>query len=95
MGGEQLEVALTRMKDLGHIISSCMVSVYMYPDEAKYGIRTGMNTFLRRLTIIGFICSDPQNVAKYMGTFPSVSICPPPSRLTFLEKIFRSSGVRL
>lgn len=76
VGGEQLEVALTRMKDFGHIVSSGMMSVYMYPDEEKYGIRTGMNIFLKRLTIHGFVCSDPPLVEKYMATFPSVSIFP-------------------
>lgn len=85
VGGEQLEVALTRMKDFGHIISSGMMSVYMFPDEEKYGIRTGMNIFLKRLTITGFICSDPQNMAKYMGTFPSVSICLPFSLRRFSD----------
>lgn len=74
VGGEQLEVALTRMKDFGHIISSGMISVYMYPDEEKYGIRTGMNIFLKRLTIHGFVCSDPQHMEKYMATFPTVSV---------------------
>lgn len=69
VGGEQLEVALTRMKDFGQIISSGMVAVYNDPDEKKYGIRTGMNIFLRRLTINGFVCSDPQNMEKYMPSF--------------------------
>ncbi|KAF3768155.1 NAD(P)-binding protein [Cryphonectria parasitica EP155] len=71
VGGEQLEVALTRMKDYGHIIVSGMMSVYMYPDEEKYGIRTGMNIFLKRLTLHGFICSDAQNMEKYMPSFPT------------------------
>lgn len=80
------------MKDFGHIISSGMVSVYVYPDEEKYGIRTGMNIFLKRLTITGFICSDPRLTAKYMGTFPSVSTC----LLFFLPReICRLSGLSL
>ncbi|GJN69665.1 hypothetical protein PLICBS_003715 [Purpureocillium lilacinum] len=69
VGGEQLETALTRMKDYGTIVSSGMVSVYNYPDEEKYGIRTGMNIFLKRLTIHGFVCSDPQHLQKYLPTF--------------------------
>lgn len=69
VGGEQLEVALTRMKDFGHVISSGMVAVYNYPDDEKYGIRTGMNIFLKRLTINGFVCSDPQHMEKYMPSF--------------------------
>lgn len=74
VGGEQLEVALTRMKDFGHVISSGMMSVYMFPDEEKYVIRTGMSIFLKRLTIHGFVCSDTQTAGKYMAKFPSVSI---------------------
>lgn len=69
VGGEQLEVALTRMKDFGTVISSGMVAVYNYPDEEKYGIRTGMNIFLKRLTINGFICTDQPLMEKYMPTF--------------------------
>lgn len=101
VGGEQLETALTMMKDFGNIgkpllltlfkieilfplaikrlasshvwliVSSGMVSVYHYPDEEKYGIRTGMNIFLKRLTIKGFICSDPHHLEKYLPTFAS------------------------
>ncbi|KAI9705214.1 MAG: hypothetical protein M1820_005361 [Bogoriella megaspora] len=69
VGGEQLETAITFMKDYGTIISSGMVSQYNKPDEQKYGIRTGMNFFLKRLTINGFICSDPQHLEKYLPTF--------------------------
>jgi len=69
VGGEQLETAITFMKDHGTIVSSGMVSQYNKPDEEKYGIRTGMNFFLKRLTINGFICSDPQHLEKYLPTF--------------------------
>ncbi|OAQ73880.2 NAD(P)-binding Rossmann-fold containing protein [Pochonia chlamydosporia 170] len=69
VGGEQLETALTKMKDFGTIVSSGMVSVYNYPEEEKYGIKTVMNIFLKRLTIYGFICSDPVHLEKYLPTF--------------------------
>ncbi|KAL9105785.1 MAG: hypothetical protein Q9227_009087 [Pyrenula ochraceoflavens] len=69
VGGEQLETALTCMKDFGTIVSSGMVSQYNIPDEEKYGVRTGMNIFLKRLTINGFICSDPQHLKKYLASF--------------------------
>lgn len=46
-----------------------MVSQYNSPDEEKYGIKTLMNVFLKRLTIYGFICSDPQHAKKYMPSF--------------------------
>ncbi|KAJ6447281.1 NAD(P)-binding Rossmann-fold containing protein [Purpureocillium lavendulum] len=69
VGGEQFETALTRMKDYGHIVSSGMISDYNHPDEEKYGIRTCMNIVFKRLTINGFICSDPQHLEKYLPTF--------------------------
>lgn len=50
-------------------VSSGMVSVYNYPEEEKYGIKTVMNIFLKRLTIYGFICSDPVHLEKYLPTF--------------------------
>ncbi|KAI2618347.1 hypothetical protein GGR54DRAFT_605123 [Hypoxylon sp. NC1633] len=71
VGGEQLEVALTKIKDYGVIVSSGMISQYNKPDEEKYGIRTGMNIFFKRLSIYGFICSDPQHLAKYLPSFAS------------------------
>lgn len=46
-----------------------MVSQYNLLDEEKYGIKTGMNIFLKRLTIRGFICSDPQHLTKYLPSF--------------------------
>lgn len=58
VGGEQLDVALARMKDFGIVTSSGMVSVYGDRPEKKCGIRTGMEIFLRRLSIYDFICSD-------------------------------------
>lgn len=57
------------MKEFGTIVSSGMIAVYNYPDEEKYGIRTGMNIFLKRLTINGFVCTDPPLMQKYMPTF--------------------------
>ncbi|KAF3056641.1 2-alkenal reductase (NADP(+)-dependent) [Daldinia childiae] len=71
VGGEQLETALTVMKDYGTIVSSGMVSQYNLLNEEKYGIKTGMNIFLKRLTIRGFICSDPHHLTKYLPSFAS------------------------
>lgn len=53
------------------IVSSGMISQYNKPDEEKYGVRTGMNIFLKRLTINGFVCSDPQHLEKYLPSFAS------------------------
>ncbi|KAK6954871.1 hypothetical protein Daesc_004843 [Daldinia eschscholtzii] len=69
VGGEQLETALTAMKDYGTIVASGMMSQYNLLDEEKYGIKTGMNIFLKRLTIKGFVCSDPQHISKYLESF--------------------------
>lgn len=48
-----------------------MISQYNMPDADKYGIRTGMNFFLKRLTIHGFVCSDQHHLEKYLPTFGS------------------------
>ncbi|KAK6836069.1 NADP-dependent oxidoreductase [Apiospora arundinis] len=69
VGGEQLETALTLMKDFGTIIASGMITQYNLPDEEKYGVRTLMNIVYKRLSIHGFVCSDPQNLEKYIATF--------------------------
>ncbi|KAK7962079.1 uncharacterized protein PG986_002904 [Apiospora aurea] len=69
VGGEQLEMALEHMKDFGTIIASGMVSQYNIPDQDKYGVRTLMNIVLKRLSVHGFICADPQNLEKYGPTF--------------------------
>ncbi|KZZ88758.1 Alcohol dehydrogenase superfamily, zinc-type [Moelleriella libera RCEF 2490] len=50
VGGEQLELALKFMKDFGTVVVSGAVSVYIYPEEEKYGVRSLMNLFLKRLT---------------------------------------------
>ncbi|KAG4221555.1 hypothetical protein PC116_g29969 [Phytophthora cactorum] len=46
-----------------------MMSQYNLLDEEKYGIKTGMNIFLKRLTIKGVVCSDPQHISKYLESF--------------------------
>ncbi|OTB00906.1 hypothetical protein M426DRAFT_323903 [Hypoxylon sp. CI-4A] len=69
VGGEQFETALNHMKDFGIIVSSGMVSQYSLPFEEKYGIKSCMNIFLKRLTIYGFIAIDKQWMEKYLPTF--------------------------
>ncbi|TRX91833.1 hypothetical protein FHL15_007386 [Xylaria flabelliformis] len=68
VGGEQLEAAVNAMKDFGLIIASGACSQYNLPWEECYGVRSLMILFLRRLTIRGFICSDPV-FAKYKDKF--------------------------
>lgn len=43
------------------------------PEEKKYGIFTGMSisSCWKRLTINGFLCTDPALLAKYMASFPA------------------------
>lgn len=69
VGGEQLEAALSHMKDFGTVIASGMIALYKSPEEERYGVRTLMEIFLKRLTVYGFICSDAHLVQKYMPTF--------------------------
>ncbi|KAI1502978.1 NAD(P)-binding protein [Biscogniauxia marginata] len=69
VGGEQLETTLLRMKDYGTIVASGMASQYNLPDEEKYGVKTLMHIVFKRLTIHGFVCSDPQHLEKYLPSF--------------------------
>jgi NADPH-dependent curcumin reductase CurA len=46
-----------------------MISQYNLPQEEKYGLKNMMNLFLKRLTLQGFIISDPGFVGKYAGDF--------------------------
>ena len=50
-------------------VSCGMVSQYNLPQPEKYGLKNGMDIFLKRLTIQGFIISDPQFVGPYVGDF--------------------------
>lgn len=50
-------------------VSSGMISVYNYPDDERYGVKTLMNVVFKRLSIHGFICSDPHHLQKYLPTF--------------------------
>lgn len=59
------------MKDFGTVIASGMVVVYRTPQDEKYGVRTLMEIFLRRLIVQGFIFSDHHLLKKYMPTFNS------------------------
>jgi NADPH-dependent curcumin reductase CurA len=46
-----------------------MISQYNLPQKDKYGVQNMMNVFLKRLTIHGFIISDPQLAGKYAAEF--------------------------
>ncbi|PVH98331.1 putative zinc-type alcohol dehydrogenase-like protein PB24D3.08c [Periconia macrospinosa] len=66
-----LEVwCLPRTNDDPACVVSCgMVSQYNLPPPLRYGIKNTMEIFLKRLTIQGFIVSDPQFVGPYVGDF--------------------------
>ncbi|KAK2613197.1 hypothetical protein N8I77_000124 [Diaporthe amygdali] len=66
VGGEQLETTLTRMKDYGQIIASGMISTYHQP----WALRTALHIVYKRLSVHGFICSNPHLLQKYMPTLP-------------------------
>ncbi len=53
----------------GRIVSCGMISQYNLPQMEKYGVKFMMNMFLKRLTMQGFIISDPQFMDKYVVEF--------------------------
>ncbi|KAJ2996997.1 hypothetical protein NUW58_g792 [Xylaria curta] len=69
VGGEQLETALTCMKDFGTIVVSGMISQFNIPDPERYGVKSLMHIVYKRLTLKGFVCSDGHLLAKYFSSF--------------------------
>ncbi|KAI1148372.1 hypothetical protein F4825DRAFT_464979 [Nemania diffusa] len=69
VAGEQLEASLAHMKDFGTIISSGGISQYHKSEDEIYGVKTLYYFFLKRLSMHGFICSDPCLLEKYKVTF--------------------------
>jgi NADPH-dependent curcumin reductase CurA len=67
VGGEQLETALTRMKDYGQVIASGMIAPYHQP----WAARTALHIVYKRFSVNGFIYSDSHMLQKYMPTFPT------------------------
>ena len=51
------------------IVSCGMISQYNLPIGEKYGVQNLMNIFLKRLTIQGFIASDPQFLGEHAMEF--------------------------
>lgn len=65
VGGEQLEAALNVMNNHGRIVASGMVSQYNLPPAEMYGVKNLVNIVMNRLTMRGFIVSDPEMGPKW------------------------------
>ncbi|KAL1836363.1 hypothetical protein VTJ49DRAFT_5241 [Mycothermus thermophilus] len=65
VGGEQLEAALDAMKDFGRIVCCGMISQYNLPPEQRFGVKNIFLVVSKRLTMRGFIVSDPGFWDKY------------------------------
>ncbi|MCJ1396305.1 hypothetical protein MMC18_009194 [Xylographa bjoerkii] len=69
VGGEQLEAALDAMADWGRIVACGMISSYNKPPEERYGVKNLFQIIGKRLTMQGFIVSDPNTGPKYAKEF--------------------------
>jgi NADPH-dependent curcumin reductase CurA len=65
VGGEQLEAALANMNNYGRIVVSGMISQYNLPPEKQYGVKNLSSFMGKRLTMRGFIVSDPDMGPKW------------------------------
>lgn len=65
VGGEHLEAALNALQNHGRIVACGMVSQYNLPDPEKYPLRNIMQVVSKRITMRGFIVSDPDVGPKY------------------------------
>ncbi|KAF2760778.1 putative zinc-type alcohol dehydrogenase-like protein PB24D3.08c [Pseudovirgaria hyperparasitica] len=69
VGGEHLEIAIDNMKDFGRIVSCGAISQYNLEPQNRYGVRNLMEFMLKRLTMSGFIVSDPHLLQKHAEQF--------------------------
>ena len=56
-----------RVYELNTTVGCGMISQYNIPKEQRYGIKNMMNLFLKRLSMQGFIVSDPHIITKHMA----------------------------
>jgi NADPH-dependent curcumin reductase CurA len=66
VGGEHLEASLDAMKDFGRVVMCGMISEYNKPVEEHYPIRNVFLVVRKRITMRGFIVSDPGMGDKYL-----------------------------
>lgn len=65
VGGEQLEAALEKMNNFGRIVACGMISQYNAKPEERYGVKNMFHVVSKRITMRGFIVSDPDMGVKY------------------------------
>ncbi|KAK3319626.1 hypothetical protein B0T19DRAFT_445429 [Cercophora scortea] len=65
VGGEQLEAALDALNNFGRVVGCGMISGYNSAPQDRYPIRNLMHLVAKRLTLRGFIVSDPDMGPKY------------------------------
>ncbi|KAI9642744.1 hypothetical protein NHQ30_008475 [Ciborinia camelliae] len=71
-GGEQLDAALYAMRPFGRVVGCGMMSLYNRQQSQTPGgggIHGMFNLVMKRLTMKGFIVSDPEMGPKYAGRF--------------------------
>lgn len=59
VGGEHLEAAIDHMNDNGRIVACGMISQYNLEPSKRYGVRNLFLVVSKRITMRGFIVSDP------------------------------------
>lgn len=69
-GGEQLDAALMKMKPFGRVIGCGMQSLYNKDQNSEtYGLKGMFNLVVKRLSMRGFIVSDPKFGPAYQERF--------------------------
>ncbi|KAI9756570.1 MAG: hypothetical protein M1815_003286 [Lichina confinis] len=59
VGGEHLDAALASLNTYGRVVACGMISEYNRKPEDRYGVTNLLNVISKRLTIRGFVVTDP------------------------------------
>lgn len=65
VGGEQLAAAIDALNDFGRVVACGMISQYNVAEEERYALKNIFKVVSKRLTVRGFIVSDPNMGPKY------------------------------